>query len=124
MTEGHELSAQDRTQLRTSIERRLALLRAAQVDAEGRWPGSAQRSGPEQSCEDAAQRSDDDEVLFAIAANDSAEVMALQAALAAVDTPAYGYCVDCRAAIPLGRLRAEPQAVRCAACQTRRESRD
>jgi len=29
----------------------------------------------------------------------------------------YGVCIDCGAEIPLQRLRAKPEAVRCIACQ-------
>jgi DnaK suppressor protein len=32
----------------------------------------------------------------------------------------YGLCQDCRNSIPLGRLRAKPQATRCALCERRK----
>ncbi|SNT05077.1 TraR/DksA family transcriptional regulator [Actinoplanes regularis] len=32
----------------------------------------------------------------------------------------YGLCEDCDKAIPLGRLRATPQAAQCAACERRK----
>ncbi|GAB1689738.1 TraR/DksA family transcriptional regulator [Krasilnikovia sp. M28-CT-15] len=32
----------------------------------------------------------------------------------------YGRCVDCDKAIPLGRLRAAPQATRCVPCRRRK----
>jgi DnaK suppressor protein len=41
----------------------------------------------------------------------------LRAALAAIEAGTYGVCVDCGAAIPEGRLRALPDAVRCVPCQ-------
>ncbi len=34
----------------------------------------------------------------------------------------YGECVDCGAAIPFERLKAQPAALRCVACQQRREA--
>lgn len=35
----------------------------------------------------------------------------------------YGDCTDCGAAIPLARLRVQPAALRCAACQSAAERR-
>lgn len=34
----------------------------------------------------------------------------------------YGQCADCRADIPFDRLRAQPMATRCVACQQRAEA--
>jgi RNA polymerase-binding transcription factor DksA len=49
------------------------------------------------------------------------ELRALEAALKRVSDGAYGLCVDCGAEIPLERLRAQPFAARCLACQQRHE---
>jgi DnaK suppressor protein len=35
----------------------------------------------------------------------------------------YGLCIDCGAEIPFDRLKAEPQAERCVACEGHREQR-
>jgi DnaK suppressor protein len=43
-------------------------------------------------------------------------------ALRRMSEGAYGLCEDCRKGIPLGRLRATPQATRCVRCE-RREAR-
>jgi len=52
---------------------------------------------------------------------DLAEVRALDAAIRRVLDGSYGLCADCGGAIPLERLRAQPSASRCVACQERRE---
>jgi len=50
-----------------------------------------------------------------------AELTRIEAARARAAEGRYGLCEDCGDAIPLGRLRANPTALRCAECQGRRE---
>jgi len=45
-------------------------------------------------------------------------------ALTRLDAGTYGICVDCRGHIPLARLNALPFAVRCRACEERRDAHD
>ena len=52
---------------------------------------------------------------------DLGELRLLGAALKRVSDGTYGECVDCGAEIPFKRLRAQPGAERCVACQGRRE---
>jgi RNA polymerase-binding transcription factor len=52
---------------------------------------------------------------------DLGELRMLEAALKRVSEGSYGGCVDCGAEIPFERLRAQPGAERCVACQERRE---
>jgi DnaK suppressor protein len=52
---------------------------------------------------------------------DVGELRSLEAARRRLADGAYGLCVDCGADIPLGRLRAQPGAARCLACQERHE---
>ena len=52
---------------------------------------------------------------------DLGELRALEAALKRVSDGGYGVCVDCGEDIPFERLRAEPSAERCVACQGRHE---
>ena len=52
---------------------------------------------------------------------DLGELRALEAALKRVSDGAYGVCVDCGEDIPYERLRAQPSAERCVACQQRHE---
>ena len=48
---------------------------------------------------------------------DLGDVRALEAAIARLAAGTYGQCVDCRTDIPVARLRAQPAALRCVACQ-------
>ena len=50
-----------------------------------------------------------------------AELARIEAARARAAEGHYGLCADCGDAIPLGRLQANPTALRCAGCQGRRE---
>ena len=52
---------------------------------------------------------------------DVGELRSLEAARRRIADNAYGLCVDCGADIPLERLRAQPGAARCLACQGRHE---
>lgn len=52
---------------------------------------------------------------------DVGELRALEAARRRIADGAYGVCIDCGADIPLERLRAQPHASRCLACQQRHE---
>ena len=45
------------------------------------------------------------------------ELAQVQAALRRLDAGVYGDCIDCGEPIPLQRLRVQPAAERCAACQ-------
>jgi RNA polymerase-binding transcription factor DksA len=52
---------------------------------------------------------------------DLGELRGLEAARRRIAEGAYGSCVDCGGDIALERLRAEPGAARCLACQARHE---
>lgn len=43
-------------------------------------------------------------------------------ALARMEEGDYGYCIECDAAIPSGRLRIKPEAAFCLACQEHADS--
>ena len=77
----------------------------------------------EQDRDDARQLASDREVEASYAGLEGRELQALEAALARVDDPDYGRCVDCGKAIPFGRLQVEPQALRCVDCQAAVEAR-
>ncbi len=49
------------------------------------------------------------------------EIRAIDHALAQMRTADFGYCADCGGDIPFARLQAFPTAIRCTACQTKRE---
>lgn len=52
---------------------------------------------------------------------DVGELREMEAARRRIAYGAYGLCVDCGSDIPLERLRAQPGAARCLACQSRHE---
>jgi len=52
---------------------------------------------------------------------DLAELRELEAARGRIADGSYGVCADCGADIPVARLRAQPAAPRCIACQQRHE---
>lgn len=51
------------------------------------------------------------------------ELRQLQDALTRIGTDDYGVCESCGADIPFPRLKADPQATRCVACQSDEERR-
>jgi RNA polymerase-binding protein DksA len=52
---------------------------------------------------------------------DVRELREVERALTLLHEPEYGVCADCGEDIPFSRLRANPVATRCTACQTRAE---
>ena len=58
---------------------------------------------------------------FAINEHGTAELEALDAALARLDAGTFGLCTDCGAAIAAARLQAMPEASRCLSCQAKTE---
>lgn len=50
------------------------------------------------------------------------ELRDLEAARTRLDAGSYGQCVECQQQIEFARLRAQPMAARCLACQTRFEA--
>jgi len=74
-----------------------------------------------QDGDDAPQRDADREVDLARSDADLRELGAVSAALARLNEPGFGRCTDCGEAIAFDRLRIEPWALRCVACEARRE---
>ncbi len=58
---------------------------------------------------------------FAINEHETAELAAIDAALARLSAGTYGRCTDCDAQIPEARLNAAPEAARCMGCQEKTE---
>lgn len=79
------------------------------------------RGGPEHRLTDAGKQETDAETAEALLAVEGVELLQVQRALEAYAQGRYGVCEDCRAEIPLARLRARPVATRCAGCQTAAE---
>jgi RNA polymerase-binding transcription factor DksA len=60
---------------------------------------------------------------LAAARRDADELADIDAALERLGTASYGVCASCGVDIPLVRLRANPAAALCLACQTRNEKK-
>lgn len=116
LTPGQRAQLQELLELRQhELDRRVA----AHLGATGR-PGRA-REVLEQDNDDAPQRDADREIDLAQADREMEELGAVSRALARVHQPGYGLCVDCSAPIPFDRLKVEPWALRCVACEAARE---
>jgi len=75
----------------------------------------------QQDGDDAPQRDGDREVDLARADRDIEELGAVSNALARLHDADFGRCADCGVAIPFDRLKLEPWALRCVACEAKRE---
>lgn len=69
------------------------------------------------------QHAMDREVDLGLSDRDTAELGAVSRALLNLREGRYGLCVTCGADIPFDRLKVEPQAARCVACETAAERR-
>ena len=70
----------------------------------------------QQDADEPEQRDGDREVNDALSARDAEEEQALMAALARLERGLYGICLRCAKPIGIERLRAQPEASRCAEC--------
>lgn len=112
---------QDVARIRMTIERRLDELRGEITDKLGDAAlvnGDLDHNADSGDLSVAADTASAD---FADARRDIEELQAGRAALARLESGDYGTCVDCGEAIPAARLQAQPFAIRCVACQERRE---
>ncbi len=77
-----------------------------------------------QDGDDAPQREGDREMDMALSDLETLDLSAVTQALARLQVGGYGTCADCDAEIPFDRLKAEPWALRCVACESRAEAAD
>jgi len=104
------------------LDMRTALL--AQISAQrggtvSRADAAAEHFGqPEDS---RAQVATERELEFALGERETAELAAIDAALARIAAGTYGQCTDCGVTIPAARLQASPEAQRCIPCQEKVE---
>jgi DnaK suppressor protein len=75
----------------------------------------------QQDGDDAPQRASDREVDFAVSERDGQRLVALRRAQARLSDADFGHCIDCGVHIPFERLRIEPEALRCVACESTHE---
>ena len=119
MTSKDHLSHDQRNTLADQLQLRLDdALRSHAPQAQGTSQAESAREVLMQDADDARQGAGAHEVEATLANLGSVKIEALAAALKRVHGNGYGICVNCHAPISFGRLSVEPQALRCAACQT------
>jgi len=118
----HALSPGQRALLQQLLQ-----LRQQELDRRvARHQGGASRSEHArevllQDGDDAPQRDADREIDLARADREIAELGAVSDALARLHDSSFGRCADCAQPIPFERLKLEPWALRCVACEAARE---
>ena len=76
----------------------------------------------EQDADDAPQRSTDREVDLALSDADMQELGQVSSALQRLQDEDFGVCRQCGLQIPFERLKIEPHALRCVACESAAEA--
>ena len=109
------LLAAELTRRQHELERRLALHHGGLSRAEHATEVLRQDG------DDAPQRNAERSVDMALSDLETRELSAVLAALQGVQAAGYGQCADCGEAIAFDRLKVEPWALRCVACETRHE---
>lgn len=102
-------------QLRDQRGALLARVRARRGGAIGRADAAAQTR--EQDSDDGAKASEERDLLVGLEERESAELVAIDAALQRIADGSYGLCLQCGASIPAARLHAQPTAAHCVHCQ-------
>jgi DnaK suppressor protein len=74
-----------------------------------------------QDSDDISHREAERELDMALSDREVGELGAVSAALLRLQEGRYGDCTDCGEAIAFDRLKVEPWAMRCVACESRRE---
>lgn len=110
-----ELSAAIEARYRALLEEIIGEVARSRDEQYGEVAGATHDSG-EEAIADLIADLDHAEVT-----RDLGELRELEAARRRIADGHYGLCVDCGADIPLERLRAQPGAARCLACQSRHE---
>ena len=118
------LTTGQRAWLRAELEQRRAALER-QLAEHGRGLSRVElaRELVEQDLDDAPQREGEREFDLAMLDRDSAELRQVNQALGRLDEDQFGRCDDCGAGIPFDRLRIEPWALRCVACESALEAK-
>jgi DnaK suppressor protein len=75
----------------------------------------------QQDAHEVPQRESEREIDMALSDLELRELGEVSAALRRLQAEDYGRCADCEVDIPFDRLKAEPWAMRCVACESRRE---
>ena len=108
------------SQLQAMRSATLAQLRAQRGGDLSRAEAAAEQRATES--DDWAQADAERDLAIALGERESAELVAIDAALQRIADGSYGLCVDCGVAIATARLHANPTALRCVDCQSRLEA--
>lgn len=115
------LGKDDLDALRHSLLTRAKVLRGEISDKLGEAAEDAGGMNVGGDYGDQAFASGESSLDLAEAGRDIAELRAIDAALKAIEAGSYGMCIACGDEIPAQRLKAQPLALRCVACQERAE---
>jgi RNA polymerase-binding transcription factor len=108
----------------TLTKRHKALAEETHADAaKARENVYSQTTGPVADAGDEASADLISDVENAELSRDLQELREIESALARMTEGSYGTCIDCGGEIELGRLRSEPTAKRCFACQSAHEKK-
>lgn len=107
------------TQLQNMRDATLAQLRAQRGGTVGRAEAAAQMRDTQS--DDWAQADAERDLAFALDERESAELLAIDAALQRIADGSYGLCQDCGVDVATARLHANPTALRCVDCQSQLE---
>ena len=115
------------TQHATTIQQKLETQRVSLLTQISEQRGG-KKSRAEVAAEHFARHEDSDaqvntarDLELAVNEHETAELAAIDAALARLQAGTYGQCTDCDARIPAARLSATPEAARCLVCQEKTE---
>lgn len=119
---GTHLTAGQHALLEAELEQKRKTL-AGQLAAHLHGQTRAERAHDvlQQDGDDAPQRAPELALAAALTERERLELDAVTAALQRLARGTYGQCSDCGADIPFDRLRVEPWAARCIACEAAHE---
>ena len=119
------LTSGQRALLTSSLQQRQAQLDRRLAEHHGGQTRAEHASDVlRQDADDAPQREGERVMDMALSDLETQELGAVSQALARLAADQYGVCADCAADIPFDRLKAEPWALRCVACETAHEQQD
>lgn len=118
------LSPGERDELTQQLRARAASLRNEMESKRDEAAGDAVDAGARGDVGDRNFAASESEIGAGEIQRDQSELGAIERTLARIEEGTYGVCAECGADIPVGRLKAQPLASRCASCQSAREARE
>ena len=118
------LTTGQRALLRAELEaRQTQLLQRMAEHQQGQSRAEHAHQLREQDADDVPQREGERGLDMALTDMETQELSRVSEALRRMDLDRYGLCLECEEPIPFDRLKAEPWALRCIACQASHEQR-